>query len=105
MILRTLLYTLAQVNVNRTEAGLGGLPTSLGGDNNNVVTRGLTIAFGVAGGVALIVVAYGGLKFVLSQGNPQEITKAKNTIIDGLIGLVVIVAAGGIVAFVVTLLT
>lgn len=78
------------------------LPRSFGADN---ITKGLTIAFGVAGGIALIVVAYGGLKFVLSQGNPQEITKAKNTIIDGLIGLAVIIASGGIVGFVVNALT
>lgn len=81
---------------------LNALPESFGQSN---IARGLTIAGGIAGGIALIVVAYGGLKFVLSQGNPQEITKAKNTIIDGLIGLAVIVVAGSIVGFVVTALT
>ncbi len=81
---------------------LNSLPTSFGESN---IEKGLIIAFGIAGGIALIVIAYGGLKFVLSQGNPQEITKAKNTVIDGLIGLAVIVASGGIVGFVVTALT
>lgn len=73
-------------------------------DSSNI-KNGLAVVFGIAGGVALIIIAYGGLKFVLSQGNPQEITKAKNTIIDGLIGLAVIVAAGGIVGFVMAGLT
>jgi hypothetical protein len=80
---------------------INGLPSTFNGNN---VQRGLTVAFGIAGGIALVVMAYGGLKFVLSQGNPQEVTKAKNTIIDGLIGLMVILAAGGIVGFVVTVI-
>lgn len=81
---------------------LNRLPTKF--DSSNVA-NGLRVAFGIAGGIALLVVAYGGLKFVLSQGNPQEVTKAKNTIIDGLTGLAIIVASGGIVGFVVAALT
>ncbi len=89
---------LAQVIQKNQLPDLNQLPTTL--DRSNV-ENGLTLAFGIAGGIALVVVTYGGLKFVLSQGNPQEVTKAKNTIIDGLIGLAIIVAAGGIVTFVV----
>lgn len=81
---------------------LNTLPTTLNGSN---IQKGLAIAFGIAGGVALVVVAYGGLKFVISQGNPQEVTKAKNTIIDGMIGLAVVIGSGAIVGFVVTALT
>lgn len=89
---------IAQVQIRKGEiSNLNNLPGGLTGDN---VSKGLAVAFGIAGGIALVIVAYGGLKFVLSQGNPQEISKAKNTIIDGLIGLAIIVSAGGIVAFV-----
>lgn len=78
------------------------LPRSVTESN---ISRGFNVVFGVAGGIALIVVAYGGLKFVLSQGSPQEVTKAKNTIIDGMIGLVVIITAGTIIGFVMAVLT
>lgn len=91
---------LAQVQLDLKHVNL--LPKSVGESN---ISKGLSIAFGIAGGISLIVVAYGGLKFVLSQGNPQEVTKAKNTIIDGLIGLAVIATAGSIVGFVITALT
>jgi len=101
MILRGSLSLLAQISKSDLR-DINQLPTTFSDDN---FANGLRIAFGVAGGIALVVVAYGGLKFVLSQGNPQEITKAKNTIIDGLIGLTVIVGAGGIIGFVVGLLT
>lgn len=92
----------AALQVDQNEAGLGGLPRAFTSDN---IRRGLVIAFGIAGGVALIVVAYGGFKYTISQGNPQEINKAKNTILDGLIGLAIIVASGGIVSFVTMALT
>jgi len=65
-------------------------------------TSGLRIAFGIAGGIALALIAYGGLKYVLSQGNPQETAKAKNTIIDALIGLAVIIFSFAIVGFAVS---
>src|SRR5688500_7953522 len=92
---------LLAIQLNRSELGIDGLPTTFGENN---IRNGLTIAFGIAGGIALVIVAYGGLKYVLSQGNPQETSKAKSTIIDGLIGLAIIVTAGSIVAFVVTVL-
>lgn len=101
-MIRSFLTKFSQVVIDKDEAGLSSLPDAFGSNN---ISKGLSIAFGVAGGVALVVIAYGGLKFVLSQGNPQEVTKAKNTIIDGLIGLAVIIAAGGMVGFIIGALT
>jgi amino acid transporter len=103
MILGTPLLRLAQTVIRKDQLrDVNGLPTRFTGDN---IQRGLVVAFGIAGGIAVIVVAYGGLRFVISQGNPQEVTKAKNTIVDGLIGLLVILGAGGIVGFAVSVLT
>ena len=59
----------------------------------------LRVVFGVAGAVAFLMVTLAGLKFVLSQGNPQETAKAKNAIIDALIGLVIAMSAFTIVSF------
>lgn len=66
---------------------------------NENIANGLKIVFGVAGGVAFLIITLAGLKYVLSQGNPQETAKAKNTIIDALIGLIISLAAFAIVAF------
>ena len=72
---------------------------SLGSSN---VENAIRLAFGVAGGIALLIVSIGGFKYVLSQGNPQETAKAKNTIIYAMVGLAVIITAYAIVTFVVT---
>ena len=59
------------------------------------------LVFGIMGAVALLVITIAGFKYVLSQGNPQETAKAKNTILYALIGLVVAILAFNIVKFVV----
>ena len=88
-------YLVAQVSGTEVRLPKGSL-------TNADFTSILRVVFGIAGGIALAIIAYGGLKYVLSQGNPQETGKAKNTIIDALIGLVVIVASFSIISFAVT---
>lgn len=92
------LYTFAQkLDINQNDLGV-----PKGTLNNTNVQDILRLAFGVAGAAALIIVIIGGFKYVLSQGNPQETAKAKNTILYALIGLVICVTAYSIVTFVVT---
>lgn len=72
------------------------------GDLTNATFQtGLRIVFGIAGGAALVILGYGAFQYVISQGNPQNTNKAKNTIIDALIGLTIIIFAFGIISFVV----
>lgn len=61
----------------------------------------LKLVFGVAGAVSVLIVTIGGFRYVISQGNPQETAKAKDTIIYALIGLVVCIFAFAITGFVV----
>lgn len=55
---------------------------------------------GIAGVVAVIFIIIGGYKYVISQGNPQAVQKAKETIIYALAGLVIVMMAFTIVQFV-----
>lgn len=59
----------------------------------------LQVAFGFAGGIALVIVTLAGMKYVLSSGDPQSINKAKDTILYALVGLVISILAFSIVAF------
>lgn len=83
-----------QIDPNQINVPKGSLGVS------NIATI-LKIAFGVAGGIALIIVSIGGFKYVISQGNPQETAKAKNTILYALIGLIVCISAFSVVQFVI----
>ncbi len=71
---------------------------SLSSDN---VKGALQIVFGLAGGIALLIVALAGLKYTLSRGNPQETAKAKDTIIYAIVGLLISLFAFSIVTFVI----
>lgn len=80
-------------------------PSELGVPNNPLgvanLQSALQLVFGLAGAIAFIIVVLGGLKYVLSQGNPQETAKAKDTIMYALIGLVICLVAFTIVRFVI----
>lgn len=54
----------------------------------------------VLGGVAGIMIIVGGFQYVASQGDSGAISKAKNTILYAVIGLVVALSAAGIVIFI-----
>ena len=62
----------------------------------------LEIMLRVAGIVAVGFVIYGGFQFILSQGQPDRATAARNSIINAIIGLVIAISATGIVMFVAT---
>jgi len=54
----------------------------------------------IVGGISVIMVIYGGFRYVTSGGNDSSISGAKNTIVYALIGLVIVALAQVIVHFV-----
>ncbi|MBO7699190.1 hypothetical protein J6S39_00680 [Candidatus Saccharibacteria bacterium] len=64
------------------------------------IWNGISVAIGVIGVAAVIVIIMGGVTYVTSQGDAGKVTKAKNTIIYGVIGLVISILAFAIVNFV-----
>lgn len=60
----------------------------------------LSYIFVVIGGLSLLMVVIGGFRYVLSQGDPQGVSKAKQTIIYALVGVLVSITAVSIVNFV-----
>ena len=55
----------------------------------------------VGGAIAVLIIVLAGFRYIISQGNPSELTTARNAILYASIGLVVIIAAFAIVNFVV----
>ena len=67
---------------------------------NTALKNGLTLFFGILGAIAFLMMVIAGLKFVLSQGKPDEVAKARNTIIYAGVGLIVAASATLIVTLV-----
>lgn len=60
----------------------------------------LSIVLATVSALAVLMIVIGGVRFITAQGNPQEVAKARSTIIYALVGLVVSIAAQLIVVFV-----
>ncbi len=68
--------------------------------DNATLANMLSAAFIAIGGTAIAFLLIGAFKYVISNGDSGEITKAKNTILYAVIGIVVSVSAFTIVQFV-----
>jgi multisubunit Na+/H+ antiporter MnhB subunit len=55
----------------------------------------------ITGAIAVLIIVIAGFRYIVSQGNPNEVTTSRNAIIYSLVGLIVIIAAYAIVNFVV----
>lgn len=66
----------------------------------DLVANVLNILSFVVGAAAVIGIVIGGLRYVVTSGDPQGAAAARNTIIYSVVGLVVALAAQGIVRFV-----
>lgn len=60
----------------------------------------LTIVFTIIGALSVLFFVAGGLRYITAQGDPQQISQAKNTLIYALVGLLVSISAIAIVTFV-----
>lgn len=54
----------------------------------------------VVGAVSVIMVIFGGLKFVVSMGHPKRVESARNTILYAIVGVVVAMCSYAVVNFV-----
>ncbi len=74
-----------------------------GGDDNqfnNLLTKIINVISLLVGVVAVIMIIIGGFRYITSGGDTTKVGSAKNTILYGLIGLVIVALAQVIVRFV-----
>jgi hypothetical protein cdiviTM7_00647 len=76
-----------------------GMPAELIGDNGvfGRITNVVLLAVGI---ISVVVLIYGGLRYILSGGDAKKVTDAKNTILYAIIGLIISLLAYAIVNFV-----
>jgi hypothetical protein len=99
MILTNLLTRIANDQVNVLTDDKNPLP-HVGAGNDQIHTI-VNIVLGIAGSLALLFIVIGGLRYILSQGDPNGVARARDTVIYALVGLVITMTAYGIITFVV----
>ena len=82
------------------QAGVGEVNPGAETDLNGLIATIINMVFGVIGIIAVIMIIIGGVNYTMSQGDSTKVQKAKNTILYGIIGLVVVLLAFAIVNFV-----
>lgn len=89
--------------------GLKGCNDMTNKSNTNdlmkTVNQIINIVIGVIGFAAVAMTIYGGVQYTTSAGDPGKVKKAKDTIMYGIVGLVVAILAFAIVNFVLSSLT
>lgn len=77
----------------------GNTEDPLTGPNGTIVKATNVIAI-VAGIMAVIFMILSGIKYITSGGDPSQVSKAKESVIYGLVGIVVIVLARSLIGWV-----
>ncbi len=65
-----------------------------------IVAAVVEILLRVAALAAIALIVWGGIQFVMSQGEPDKAAKARSTVINAIVGLVIAVTATVLVSFV-----
>lgn len=72
------------------------------GSLTDLIKKVINVVLGVVGIIAVVMMIIGGISFITSQGDAGKVTKARNTILYGVVGLIVALLAFAIVNFVLT---
>ena len=94
-----LLASATSVQEGANAARADGMPTELIGDNG-VFSRITNTILLIVGLISVIMLVYGGLRYILSGGDSKKVTDAKNTVLYAIIGLIISMLAYAIVHFV-----
>lgn len=78
-----------------------GMPAELIGDNG-VINQFTNIILYIVGFISVIMLIWGGVRYIISGGDSKKITDAKNTILYAILGLIIAFFAYAIVNFVLT---
>ena len=73
-----------------------GLPTDLLVVANQISS----VALGIIAIISIIMLVYGGIRYIISGGDSKKVTDAKNTVLYAIIGLIVCLLSYAIINFV-----
>lgn len=80
-----------------------GDSTGLGqADLQETIGQLIRVALGFLGVIAVVIILYGGFKWMVAGGNDEKVAEAKRLIIAGIIGLAIILSAYAIASFVIS---
>ena len=84
----------------QSQISSAGADTGAETDVTNTVGTALNVVFGIVAIIAVVMIVIGGVSYTTSQGDPGKVKKGKDTIMYGIIGMIIALLAFAIVNFV-----
>jgi hypothetical protein len=86
-------------------AGIGAArgdntPSNLVNGDSSIIKRAINIMLFAVGVLSVVMLIFGGFRYVISGGKKESVTNAKNTILYAIVGLLVSVFAYAIINFI-----
>lgn len=81
-------------------SGMGTICNIEGNQFGSVVSKGIQVLIIIAVIIAVLFLLWGGIKWILSGGDKAKVESARNTIIGGIVGLVLVFLAYFIISVV-----
>ena len=105
-----ILFSVGEVLAQSSDIyGIGSVENSSlalsGGDIRVVAAKIIRVVLGLLGIILLGIILYGGYVFMTAGGSEEKITQARKILINGVIGLAIIMSAFTIVSFVINSLS
>lgn len=92
---------LESTGLNKTAAGgYGALPTGVDADLPSLIGKIIGAGLALLGVIFFVILVYAGISWMMAMGKEEKINEAKDMIIAAILGLVVVLAAYAITAFV-----
>lgn len=92
-----------KISENSSSAACNSNGQSITDKVNNFLKRLINIFSAIIGVVAVVMIIFGGFRYITSGGNDSSVTSAKNTILYAVIGLIIVALAQLLVRFVLKL--
>ena len=98
---------MAQVGAGGAISGINsargdGVPDNLAFGDDSIIRRVINLMLYAVGVISVIMLIYGGFRYVISGGQKESVTAAKNTILYAIVGLIISIFAYAIVKFVIS---
>lgn len=84
------------------EAARGdNMPSNLAGGETSIVKRAINLMLYGIGVLSVVMLIFGGFRYIISGGKKESVTNAKNTILYAIIGLLIAIFSYALVNFIV----
>ena len=98
---------MAQVGAGGAISGINsargdGVPDNLASGDDSIIRRVINLMLYAVGVISVIMLIYGGFRYVISGGQKESVTAAKNTILYAIVGLIISIFSYAIVKFVIS---